>query len=424
MQHTFQRICSLVILALVLTACGRNPKKVDCPSLKIGVLIASETTNAGLEQKQGYELALREINKKGLAQGCPIELIYKDEGESSNTETAQIAMLDMADEGVVAILGATSNDATIKAAAISQNLKIPLIIPSLAGDDVHEEDNQWVFRVSSSNKAEADVAFDMVKSKLGTDVNVAIFYENTAFGERSAVMTAEAVMEKNMNVEMYQSVDPSADDYNALFEQAVKDQADIIYMIASQSGTAKKMVASVENQTADSAQLIGSGPGFIDDGFLYDDQGALNQYIGNLVIATPWFKNLPRTGTNQFESNLNSYLQTETPGKQYTAGVGNVETYVALHLVASAIETTLLDTQNNWMVKLQKPDSFSNFREALSRAIRNNGKDTDTLLGSIGFDSSGNNNQQPVLIQGIDGKLVIVYPSQFAEKSPVFSQGW
>jgi ABC-type branched-subunit amino acid transport system substrate-binding protein len=116
---------------------------------------------------------------------------------------------------------------------------------------------------------------------------------------------------------------------------------------------------------------------------------------------------------------------TSTPADQTViASSSNVETYTALRVVAEAIGATLNNEEGNWMTKLKSSENLSNYRSALSLAIRNNGNPYATLMGPIQFDATGHNNQQPVLIQLIDGNLSIVFPPIYAEKSPVFIQGW
>jgi ABC-type branched-subunit amino acid transport system substrate-binding protein len=386
--------------------------------------MASEDTKIGSVQKQGYEVALQEINKNNEAGGCPIELVYKNEGDSGDAETSQVALLSLADEGVVAIVGASSNDATIKAAAISQNLKIPLIIPFVSGDDLTKKENQWVYRISASNRVEADTAFSLVKSQLGSKANIAILFEETAFGENAAVQSAESVMENNMQIVMYQRFDTASRDFDALFTQAVKDQADAIYLICNDTGVAQTLINSAVKQSADSLQIFGSGNGFTDVGFLYDSAGGLNKTLGNTMIVTPWAKDLPWKGIDTFTSNLDAYGKKINSGGPYIAVTRNVESYTALHFVTNAITATLADEKSDWRTKLTKSENLPGFREALSLAMRNKGILSESLLGTIAFDTFGQNNQQPVIIQSIDGQLNTVYPAQVAKKTPVFTQGW
>ena len=119
-----------IILILILSGCslGRQTAATQCLPIRIGVLIADENLERGLEQRKGYEMALREINEAGGIQGCPVELIYKDEGEVANSESAQVSIRQLADENVLAIIGGTTNDPTMRAAAIASYFKVPFLI--------------------------------------------------------------------------------------------------------------------------------------------------------------------------------------------------------------------------------------------------------------------------------------------------------
>lgn len=408
----------LLLLSIMLSACNKSNRKVPCPPIRVGILLASDDSKAGADQKMGYEFALREINKAGGVQGCPIQLVYENEGLSDDPEIAQVALLSLADEGVVTIIGATTNEATTKAAAIAKSLQIPLIIPSVASNDFIQKENQWVFRLSASNGMEADTAFTLVKSKLSTEAKVAILFEKTTFGESAAIAAAESAMERNLQVVMYQRFDPSASDFNQYFDQAAELEVNTIYMITSQPETAQVLINSA-NKSDGSFHVIGAGNGFTSAEFLYDEKGKANSSLKTTLIVTPWAGDLPWKGIADYIKNFQQFSN----GK-IVASAANVEAYTALQVAANAINEALLDDVNGWLEKLNTVENLPGFREALSQALRNYNNSDETLMGPVNFDSTGQNSQQSVLIQLISGQITTVFPSTFAKRSPIFTMGW
>lgn len=418
--HTIVSVsCILLLLAILLAGCGgKSTKQVPCPPIRIGIMIAPDGSTVGTEQKQGYEFALKQINKSGGVQGCPIQLVYENEGQTDDPEIAQVALLSLADEGVVAVIGATSNEATSRAAAITRSLQIPFIIPSVASNDFIQKENQWVFRISASNSVEADVAFNMLKSKMSSDAKIAILFEKTTFGESAAVTAAESAMERNLQIVMYQRFDPSATDFNQQIAQAVELEANAIYLIANQSDTAQALIKSA-NKSDGSFHIIGAGNGFTAREFLFDDQGKVNKALGTALIVTPWAEDLPWEGITAYKEDFEKFSNRKS-----AAAVRNVEAYTALTVTAKAIDVTLADEQGGWLEKLASVENLPDFREALSQSLRNNSDSSEMIMGPISFDSAGQNNQQPVLIQCINDQLITVYPSDFAKRSPIFTLGW
>src|SRR5512142_2240556 len=99
------RIC--LALVLLLSACKAAPASstIPCPPLLVGVVVAESGTSGAQEQRDGYELALSEINQAGGVQNCPVKLVYESEGSPANPDDAQVAMLNLSDQGVLAVLG-------------------------------------------------------------------------------------------------------------------------------------------------------------------------------------------------------------------------------------------------------------------------------------------------------------------------------
>jgi len=156
-----------LILLIISTGCsfGKSTQPDQCIPIRIGVIIADDNLESGYEQKKGYDMAITEINRAGGIQGCPVEIVYETLGDEASTESAQVAIMQLAEQNVLAIIGGTTNEVTMQAATIASYFKVPLIIPTSTNDEITKVGNQWIFRLRASNESDAKTAFEMVMNR-------------------------------------------------------------------------------------------------------------------------------------------------------------------------------------------------------------------------------------------------------------------
>ncbi len=418
---------SLIFLLLfLLTGCsfGKSARAPQCLPIRIGVVIADENQENGLEQKKGYEMALTEINQSGGIQGCPVELIYKNEGEESDTESAQVAVLQLADENVLAILGGTTNDATMRAAAIASYFKVPLLIPTTTSDEITQRGNQWVFRLSASNESDANTAFEMVHSELGAGANTVILYEQSSYGESTAVVVATAAMAQDMDVNGYYPFSAQTGDLTSLAEQVNDIGPEVVYIVSSEEEQTSRLLEALQAQPFSANMMIGHGPGFTERSFLYDGKENIYRNLDHLILVANWSADLPWHGMDKFLHDFQVYSQ-ENEQISTIPVIRNVETYSALHLMANALDQLTLTTPKTKKEPDLVGDQLKEYREQLALALRNLDADQrETLFGSVVFDGTGQNKQTTVLIQVLNDSLVTVYPPKYAVQAPDYTSGW
>ncbi|MDD1749712.1 MAG: ABC transporter substrate-binding protein [Methanothrix sp.] len=415
-----------LVLALVLSACNTAAtNNKSCPPLAVGVVVAGSDVSGGQEQREGYELALSEINQAGGVLGCPVSLVYQSEGDSANPDDAQVAMLNLSDQGVLAVLGSTSNDATKRVAAISSYFKIPVLVATETGDDILTLGSSWVFRIPPANKTAAGAAFDMVKATLGSQVNLAILYEHTEYGESAATAAGQAALNRGLRLVEYLGYFPAAIDYAAILAEIKSTTPDVIYLINSDPKQALDMITTFQGQYLGVTMMIGNGSGFTSRDFLYDKDGKLTSSLESIFVTSAWSADLPYHGSGKFGYDLTAFRQTKGDSSAIPPVVRNVEAYTALHVAVDAIDGQLKNSSDTWLEKLAKPENLPAFREALAAGLRAfKGSTYQTLFGPLEFDTEGQNKLDSVVLQIQGGKLVTVYPPSLAVQAPAYTKGW
>jgi branched-chain amino acid transport system substrate-binding protein len=143
----------MILLVISVAACVQTEKTTPTPTstpqkikVKIGVLVpkTGKFQTAGVVMENAAKLAKKHVEENGKVE---IELEFADCGDSA--EKTKAAFLDLANRGVIAIVGAYSSPQAIAAADAALETKTPYII-SVASTGLIEkkvsEGNVYVFR--------------------------------------------------------------------------------------------------------------------------------------------------------------------------------------------------------------------------------------------------------------------------------------
>lgn len=414
----------LLTLLGVLSGCAKAKNEQNCPLIPVGALVGAADSGDANMQKLGYEMALQQFNANTPTTICPISLVYAEEGIGTNLNSSQNILLNLADQGVVALIGASSNEASMQAAAITRNLEIPLVIPGLTADELTKSDNQWVFRLSASSEAEAKTAINLVQAQLGNGAKFAILYESSAFGENAAVHAANAIMQGNMSLVYYEKYSTASIGFTEQLEAIKTAEANVLYFIANLPGPAQSMLASLQLSTLEGLQVITAGNGFTSRDFTNLGDTSLGYEATKLLILSPWNNDLPWKPMAGF---LTAYQQfsSERPGTLPEAPpVGFAEAYASLSFLANSINLTMSDATIAGLGSLTETADVSAFREAVRQSLRSQFYRPETILGTISLDALGQNALQPVVLQLSSGKFVTVYPEDLAKKEAIFQRSY
>ena len=153
-----KKVVVLLIVSLLILGCTQptqKPTQTPIPStqipkeVKIGVLVpkTGKFSNAGVFMENAAKLAEKHIKELGIAENYDIKLVFADCGD--NPDTAKAAFLDLASQGVVAVVGAYTSPQAVACADAANQTKV-VYIASVAStrqlEQKVEEGNKYVFR--------------------------------------------------------------------------------------------------------------------------------------------------------------------------------------------------------------------------------------------------------------------------------------
>mgnify|MGYP001237620744 FL=1 len=171
-----------VLMVLAMAACGGEPANnggndtPDATTVKIGGIgpLTGAYANYGLSEKNGAELAVKEINEAGGIAGKQIELSYQDsQGESESAVNAYGKLMDW---GMEVSLGCvlSGENASVVAAARDDDV---LLITHSGSADKCIDGNDKAFRVCFYDSYQGAAAAQYIKDNNMVDT-VGILYQS------------------------------------------------------------------------------------------------------------------------------------------------------------------------------------------------------------------------------------------------------
>ena len=352
-----------VITALIsFSACERIPQitqpatpEIDDKSgeISIGVVLplTGHLASTGELMKQGFELALTEINRAGPSR--PLKFIIEDD---TSTPEGAVAAFDklIHKDGVSVILGPATSSATKAAFPIAQENQVVAISPTSAARGLSEI-GDFVFRVLLATDIVALKGVETTHAKLGYQ-RVATLYEETDFfsTDRDTALR-EAFAAINVQVlitEVFESGDTNFSDQltrikalepDAIFVSALPPEKPGILVQAHELGISAPIIVS--SLTDVEVEVAGAAA-----------EGAIT-FIG-------WLPTDDTPGNQAFVKNYNT-----TYGMEPDAFAAS--SYAVVYILAEAIKNA------------EATDAIS-IRNALASIM-----DFDTVFGKFSFNADG-----------------------------------
>ena len=385
-------LLSAAIFALLFWAGCQGSKSAEGNTIKIGVITSLTGSNAAFGQahKNGYTIALEEINAKGGLLGKKVELDYYD--DQSRPDQAVQGVSKLVDQDRVPIvLGAYSSESTRAIVPVVTQKQIPLLIPTAVADNVMESNSPWIFRICAGSGSFATATLDFLKNN-GDPRKLAIVYENTNFGQSNNKSMTEAAKAAGIDLVDSEAYQASSPDYKSLLQRVKGNNPEVIYF-ASYLLDAGTLMRQSEQLNLNPKYYTSAGTGFAAAEFPTPDKGA-GKYAEYTFSVSQWLPTAKWKGSAEFDQ---KYFQLAGSHPAYHA----MEAYAVLLAAAAAIDSA-------------KSAQAQAIRDALHQL-----NIAETPFGPVKFDARGQN-QHPVLVTQVQGgKYKVVWPTDAAESKPV-----
>jgi len=413
MQRKEQTIFFLIILLPVLLSGCAQPGGISDQQTPIGSIWEVPADDRGTynwefappiaqEQYAGYTLAAQNLKDYSFT-----DILASEGNQTDDVQIAIRGMVEDPENPIAAVIGGTSNEATMRAASLVNFFNVPMVIPTADGDNLLPSNNLWAFRLSAPGSAYANYLFGtlLTKAEFGSDpeitdelprLNIAILYEGNTFGESAAVATVRAAMELGLGVGVYASfppVTPDAARLNILLNRVETEGIHLVYLISNDPGVAKTLVQLFNSRIPALSRpvLVGQSGGFASQDFI-DSPEAEGIYILRQQLVP-----------EDCPANIKSIYEAQT--------------YAAVTLLDLAVEQVIgSQTASTWDASInnfidkalnKQTDRVTDFREK----VRDDLKQTDTIVpcvGKVSFENTGQvKNPSFEVITVINGETII-----------------
>ena len=224
----------------------------------------------GLQNLQGIQLAIEEINKAGGINGHQLRLISRDD-EGDGTVAAKIAQDFVATRSISAVIGHVNSSGMLSAAPVYDG-QMPAIATSATSPDLSGI-SSWVFRIISSDSLNG-IALANFASRFGqrAQTSVAVLYENNTYGRGLADSFRRSFHGDIMSLDPINADLPTAEPYIAY----LKSRKPRIVFVAGRVASGIKILQEAKRQGFNAIFVGGDGW----QGILADTATSEGAYIG------------------------------------------------------------------------------------------------------------------------------------------------
>jgi branched-chain amino acid transport system substrate-binding protein len=300
---------------------------------KIGFLLplTGQFAESGNSIKIAVEMAVDEINAAGgLAGlgGARIVPIFANSTnvDEANTETNRL----IANEGVIAIIGAYSSGATISSTVIAERAKVPYIVPNALADEITERGLGYVFKTVPNFSQYAINGAQMAKdlsAKAGIALkNVALVRENNFFGNVVGREFAKHLPAAGLAVVRDNVFPSNPTSFEDIIVRLKSDAPDVVFAAGEPSSITLLFQQLRELRYWPKLGWIGVGGGYTNP-VTHENLGKL---ANGLIVLNDWFPQINRPGAAEVNERYRKRAGKDMLGNANT-------TYASVFILADAI---------------------------------------------------------------------------------------
>jgi branched-chain amino acid transport system substrate-binding protein len=386
-------------VSTVVAGCGQGAKSGN--EIRVGVVmpITGREAKPGQYQKEGIELAIKQINEAGgilvkdKGKKMQVREIFYDDG-SDQAKSAGLVERAMTTDEVTAVIGGYSTALGEAESVMPDRYQTPWITPGAAATHIFSRNLQYIFGTLSSTDLLGYTTGDFLGSladagKLKKSLAIAMAVENTDHGVEYAAGISRWVEQHPgyFRIVFNEKFDLGATDFSGLLQKVKGAKADIYLVDAHLQD-----YITMERQYIQSGmyhQMLSYGARGPDQ----DARKALGDATNYIFAGLWWSKKLPYPQVKKFDADYQAFTGRE-PDSFYPAPA-----YDAMRALAAAIEQA--GTLN---------------KTAVRDALRNVELKDSLLPGqTLRFGADGQVNNPFVIIQNKPGDATdIVFPTDAA----------
>src|SRR6266705_4432565 len=317
-----------------------NPGAVAAKNIPVGVVLplTGREAKPGQLQKEGIELAIKQINEKGgifvreLNQKLPLREVFYDDG-SDQAKSAGLAERAMSSDDVVAVLGGYSTALGEAESVMPDRYQTPWITTGAAATSIFSRGYEYIFGALSSvdllGYTTAQFLGGLVDhGKLKKGLKLALALENTDHGVDYGKGIGKWIQEHPgyFSVVFSENFELGSTDFSGLLQKVKNARADIFLADAHLQDYITMHRQYI--QTGMYHQMISYGA----RGPEADARKALGEATDYIFAGIWWSAKLPYPQVNKFVADYQAFTG-HPPDSWYPATA-----YDAMRVLAAAIE--------------------------------------------------------------------------------------
>jgi branched-chain amino acid transport system substrate-binding protein len=308
-------------LAGAASAQSKDPVRIGAIEILTG-----PNNRYGIAIQRGFDLAVEDVNKKGVLGGRPIAITYEDSAGNKD-QALNAARKLIGRDRVPLILGPTLSNEMFAAGPIANERKVPIVGTSTTAAGITAI-GPYVFRTSLPEADVIPVTIKRAKEKFGIK-RVAVMYGNDdAFTKSGYDVFKDALAKAGIETLATETFGSKDSDFSAQLTKIKALNPDAIVVSAL-----VEAAAGIELQ----ARQIGIDPKV----FFIGGNGFNSPKLGDIagkaadgtLVGSPWFLGKKDKVNQDFVAAFKAKYGGDEPD-QFAA-----QAYDTLHIVAKAIET-------------------------------------------------------------------------------------
>ncbi|GAB6174147.1 ABC transporter substrate-binding protein [Paradesulfitobacterium aromaticivorans] len=318
-----------------LAGCGTpSTSSGSASEIKIGAILPLSGGAAPLGEmsKHAMEMAADEINAKGgikAMNGAKLKLVFADSQGKPQVGVSEAERL-ISQENVAMLTGSYQSGITLPASEVAERYKKIWFASVPSEETITTRGFKYVFRLADTTpmRVAAQLKFlEDMKKESGTEIKTAaLVYENTAYGQGSAVVWKKLLPQAGLQIVLDEAYDKSAADFTPVVSKVKAANPDVV-LLTSYVADATMLANGFKQQQVRPKAFIGTSGGYADPEFI---KNAGESALGYYDIAA-WEADVNRPFSKDTDKKFFEKYGVHMNGEA-------VKEYVGVYVMADAFE--------------------------------------------------------------------------------------